>query len=271
MSEKTRKAPASETPMNGWLNDPHRTAKSSEFEKAFEEGAEATAAKVGRVVLPALEILPFYAYIVGDSELICHAWSEKAIKQMLDGQVGEATAGREKKDPVADFWGSLYVGKRGKLTGDWRKGGSDSHPAVTVAGGEYHFPAIALKNAMVEACTSVGRSAITKVQARQCFQVIGEQNRILAPVLRMRRDMVKLKNGSPDIRFRGGFPDWSMRIKVRYNARVLSAAQILNLLNTAGFAVGIGEWRSEKDGSYGLFHVASETEHKAIEKKYGRV
>jgi hypothetical protein len=30
----------------------------------------------------------------------------------------------------------------------------------------------------------------------------------------------------------------------------------MNLLNTAGFAVGVGEWRPEKDGQYGMFRVA---------------
>ena len=46
-------------------------------------------------------------------------------------------------------------------------------------------------------------------------------------------------------------------MSVRFNANVLSAEQIINLFNTAGFGVGIGEWRSEKDGQHGLFHVAT--------------
>jgi hypothetical protein len=67
--------------------------------------------------------------------------------------------------------------------------------------------------------------------------------------------MVRVGMGTADIRFRGEFREWRTRLTVRYNARVLSDEQIVNLFNTAGFAVGIGEWRSEKDGSYGLFHV----------------
>ena len=43
---------------------------------------------------------------------------------------------------------------------------------------------------------------------------------------------------------------------IRHNARALTAEQIVNLINTGGFAVGVGEWRPEKNGQFGLFHVA---------------
>jgi hypothetical protein len=35
-------------------------------------------------------------------------------------------------------------------------------------------------------------------------------------------------------------------------------------MQTAGFAVGVGEWRPEKDGQYGRFHVANAEEMKLI-------
>jgi hypothetical protein len=38
----------------------------------------------------------------------------------------------------------------------------------------------------------------------------------------------------------------------------------VNLFNTAGFGVGIGEWRSEKDGQHGMFHVATTDELRAL-------
>lgn len=61
--------------------------------------------------------------------------------------------------------------------------------------------------------------------------------------------------GVADIRYRCEFKEWSAVVKIRYNASVLSEAQIRNLFNVAGFGVGIGEWRPEKDGSFGMFHV----------------
>lgn len=66
--------------------------------------------------------------------------------------------------------------------------------------------------------------------------------------------------GTADLRYRAEYVDWWARILVKYNTNVLSEAQILNLLNTGGFAVGVGEWRPERDGDYGRFHVATEAE-----------
>lgn len=61
--------------------------------------------------------------------------------------------------------------------------------------------------------------------------------------------------GTADIRYRGEFPEWSTEITLRYNANVLSPEQVANLFNVAGFAVGVGEWRPQRDGSFGMFHV----------------
>jgi hypothetical protein len=49
-------------------------------------------------------------------------------------------------------------------------------------------------------------------------------------------------------------------MKERSNASVLSADQITNLFNVAGFGVGIGEWRPQKNGSFGRLHVEVEAE-----------
>lgn len=259
MAATKKKAETNGTHVGSWTDDPAREEKSARFTKKFEEGATSSKTAIN---LPELQIESLFVPIIGDSELICNKWSHKAITEMLGKQVGDPTSGREKKDPMKDFLGSLYMVKDGRVRGSWREDGSDNHPNVYLEGGEFVFPSIAIKCSMVEACTSSGK-AITKVAARQCFQVVGETFKIEAPVCRMRRDMVRLKAmGNPaDIRFRGGFPQWGMTCHLRYNKRVLSSSQLVNLLNMAGFAVGIGEWRSERDGSFGLFHVAQGTEY----------
>jgi hypothetical protein len=198
------------------------------------------------VVLPSLQIETVNVTLIGDTPLIVHRWSEKAKRQMLDKQMKRATAGREAKDPERDFRDSLYV----------------------LEDGSYGFPIIGFKAAAVTACTSIG--SMTKVAARQAFHVDGEFAVIEGDEPTMREDMVRVGMGTADIRYRGEFKNWFTTIAVKFNANVMSAEQILNLMQTAGFAVGVGEWRPEKDGQFGRFHVATAKEMKIIGEMRGK-
>jgi hypothetical protein len=68
--------------------------------------------------------------------------------------------------------------------------------------------------------------------------------------------MVRVGMGKADIRYRAKFWPWSTTFLVRYNTAVLSAEQLVHLFDVAGFAVGVGDHRPEKSGSFGMFHVA---------------
>ena len=75
----------------------------------------------------------------------------------------------------------------------------------------------------------------------------------------MREDIVRLPNGSADLRFRGEMFPWSADLSIRYNAGIITPEQVINLVNLAGFHVGVGEWRPgspKKTGSFGMFHAA---------------
>lgn len=204
------------------------------------------------ISLPPLDIRLMEVAVIGDAPLIVHAWSEKAKKEMLGKQMKSAKGAKEAKNPRADFESAMYH----------------------LADGGYGFPSVAFKAAAVTAATSV--AGVTKVAARQAFHVTGEDVdvkgafegsstrlnlvRIEGAPPTMREDMVRVGMGVADLRYRPEFTTWFARLLVRYNANVLSEGQILNLLNTAGFAVGVGEWRAEKDGQSGMFHVATEGE-----------
>jgi hypothetical protein len=54
---------------------------------------------------------------------------------------------------------------------------------------------------------------------------------------------------------RNAFYDWTCEVEIEYNKNNLSAEQILNVLNWAGFHIGVGAFRKEKTGNYGLFRV----------------
>lgn len=200
------------------------------------------------IELPKLDIRTLKVRLVGDSPLIVHAWSTKALRAMADKQQKRAKAGREAKNPWADFVDSLYwIGER-----------PEEPTEEQVETGKFGFPAIAFKAAAVTACTSIG--SVTKVAARQAFHVEGEHVRIEGPPPAMREDVARVGMGTADLRYRGEFTPWAVELTVRFNSGLMSAEQVVNLFETAGFAVGVGEWRPERDGPFGRFHVAREGE-----------
>jgi hypothetical protein len=187
-----------------------------------------------KIELPSLRLETASFILVGDSPLIVHAWSEKAKRAMLDKQMKRAKQAKEAKDPEADYEACFYRTKTG------------------VPG----FPAIGVKSAMISAC----RFADMKMTiARGAFHIDTEMLEVIGEP-RPREDMVRVGMGTADIRYRPEFPTWRIPATLRFNADVISAEQLANLLNVAGFGVGIGEWRPEKNGQYGRFHVATEGE-----------
>lgn len=170
--------------------------------------------------------------VVGDSPLILHAWSDKAKKEMLDKQMGKARQKREPKDPEQDYDSSFYRFEDGR----------------------YGFPSIAFKKAVVSAARQI--EGLTMVFLRGAFHISGD----LSPIEgtpRMREDTVRVGQGTADLRYRPEFLEWAAVLNVRLNSRAMTLEQLIHLINQAGFSVGVGEWRPEKDGANGMFHVES--------------
>ena len=182
------------------------------------------------VQVPRINVQRITLTLVGDSPLITNKWSEKAKQQMLDKQMKKAKTAKEAKDPERDYQESLY-----------------EHPD-----GGYGFPCVAFKAAAVGACRFA--DGIKMTEARGAFHVVGEMAKIEGEPT-MREDMVRVGMGTADIRYRGEFKAWKAQLTIAYNASSISPEQIVNLFNLAGFGVGVGEWRPERDGSYGRFHV----------------
>lgn len=182
--------------------------------------------------VPPILVKSYVVRIVGDSPLICHAWSKKAKQEMLDKQMHKARTKKEPKDPDQDYQEAFY----------------------RLEDGTAAFPTIAFKAAAVNAASQV--EGLTKVFLRGAFHTIGELVAIQGTP-HMREDMVRIAMGTADIRHRPEFTEWVVDLNVRLNTRSLSLEQLTHIFNQAGFSVGVGEWRPEKDGTFGMFHVES--------------
>lgn len=216
--------------------------------------------KVELVKIEPLKIEYRQITIVGDTPLIVHAWSEKAKKEMLEKQQKKTkTSAKAIRDPFAEFMNACY----------WitEKPEEDTEVAFAEAirnGAKFGFPVTAIKQAAQSTLYRLGVIPNQMIM-RGAFFIKGVGENQLGEIIthyppEIREDMVKIGGISKtsDLRYRPCFNDWKMVLDIEYNASSdITWEQIVNGINTAGFMNGIGEWRPEKDGPYGRFHVES--------------
>lgn len=200
-------------------------------------------------------------WIVGDTPLIVHAWSEKAKREMLAKQVKATKAAREARDPESDFKSSLY----------------DMDKDV------YGFPVTGIKNCILSAAhkdKGIARSSVmsslfleaemTRVRPALAGAVCDMPLvRIWGSKPEMREDMVKIGSGLnkvASLAYRAQFGFWAFRIEARFNPQIVTPEALAFLIQESGISCGLGEWRNERKGIFGAFHLASEQEEKEWEK-----
>jgi hypothetical protein len=200
----------------------------------------------------------FSTWIIGDTPLITHAWSEKARREMLQKQVKATKAGKEARDPQADFVSSLYE------MGDKA----------------YGFPATGVKNCILASAhkdKGIARSAVMAALFLDADMVRVRPALAAAvcdmPLVRiwgdqplMREDMVKIGAGlnkTANLAYRAQFTVWAIRVSGRFNADVLTPEALAFLISESGIACGLGEWRNERKGFFGAFHLATAEEEAA--------
>jgi hypothetical protein len=208
----------------------------------------------------------FAIVLVGNTPLITHAWSEKAKREMLQKQVKATKSGKEARDPEADFVSSLYeMGKdrKGKQT--------------------YGFPVTGVKNAILSAAhkdKGIARSSVMSglwldadmVSTRPALQgAICDMPlvRVYGSEPQMREDMVKIGSGLnkvASLAYRAQFTHWALKITGQFNPAVITQEALAFLISESGLSAGLGEWRNEKKGIFGSFHLANLAEQTAWEK-----
>lgn len=223
----------------------------------------ATAKKNVKIEIPEIEVEVAQFVVLGD-RLIMHKFSKKAQQEIEDKQQGKAKkAGKQPRDPHQEYMDSIYWFRDGKRVG---------------------FPSAGFKAAMVRAGKLQG---YTMTDLRQMFFVRGQETDDrgvqLTEILTedgekdglpvdgngsvLHDVMAKISGGTWTPRYRALFPEWFAVVEIEYLPNVINAEQLANLLNYAGFSVGVGDWRPERGGDYGRFRVASGTEARKLLKK----
>ena len=224
----------------------------------------ATAKKT--IEIKPLELETVDITIVGNTPLIVHAWDEKAKRMMLDKQTGKAKkAKHEIKVPVNDFMNSLYWLTEKPDNGADDDDAWDKFTEAVNDGARFGFPLSGIKQSIITGASRGGLD-VKMTELRGSFFIAGatdaatfDMAEIIADPPIMREDMVKVGGMSKtaDIRHRGEFRNWSIPLKLTYNKNgKYSLEQLLSCVGHGGYVTGIGEWRPEKDGQYGMYRLA---------------
>lgn len=239
----------------------------------------AKAAKIEVIEIKPLKLERTPITIVGDTPLVVHKWSFKALMEMLgDGKLKVKIP----RNPAAEVAASLY----------WMDEEKDPFPALPYSmieggfkmydnliekyqsyteedfirdatGARFGFPATAIKKAAISTVYRSGMSK-DKVSLQGAFFLEGEGENQLVEIKTsslpsVRQDCVRVGMGSADIRYRPQFENWSIEVMVKYNASgAIKLKDVFNMINMGGQLNGIGEWRVEKGGTYGSFHVKAD-------------
>ena len=124
----------------------------------------------------------------------------------------------------------------------------------------YGIPASGIKNCAVTAAIRYVEG-ITGTVAVGAFHIIDDIDGLCPikgdkPEIDERTVRVgNFPNKKPCTRRRAKFINWECTFTVKYNASVITPDQLVYLYENAGFSVGLCEYRPEKNGNMGMFHV----------------
>jgi hypothetical protein len=173
--------------------------------------------------------------ITGLSPVITHAWSEKALRMMREKKQGKKTKDREPCNPEEEVESASY----------------------RTADGRYGIPLTAVKAALITAAHK--DLGVEKTLVKKAIFILDQDASGVVPLVYKKRegreDPVRVGMGSADLRYRPYYYDWSAEIVFEVNHELLTIGDLVNLIDSAGFGVGICEWRPEKGGEFGRFKV----------------
>lgn len=177
--------------------------------------------------------------IVGTTPLIVNKFTEKAKRMILDAQRGIKHP-REIREPETEYLAAFYRTDTG-----------------------YGFPSTAFKLATIGGARYYG-GQIKMTELRQFMffhgvfvpaELVELTEIISSEEPTMREDMVGLPMNKTDLRYRPQFWPWSATLKVTYVKSSITMDSVISLIEAGGMGVGVGEWRPEKDGTFGTYQV----------------
>ena len=201
----------------------------------------------------------------GTSPLMVHNFDDKSRRQMLEAQTKTKKAAKEPRCPTEEFLGAFYLLDDAKLpqptVNDETKEKSYDPKVVAkfLKDTEFVVPITGFKNAIIAACRN---SDFTMTQMRQSLFVTGAKYRdwavIEGCIPQMDSRICRLAGAAktPIERFRPRWDEWGTQINFEWDANLMTADQVANLVSIAGFYCGVFEARPSCSAiGYGRFEI----------------
>ncbi len=172
----------------------------------------------------------------GETPLLMHRWSQKALLQMLGKMVG-IDMPRQAKDLTKDYEASWYRNVEGELA----------------------LPCRIIKASVVEGAITTGK-VVSKVDLKRYLRVLGYTTPIrLAKGTEMEMNVGIVRTSgqskTPDVRARAVVPEgWYADVVLQF-PQTLSVDKVVSALTGAGSAIGLCDFRCEKGGDFGCFDI----------------
>jgi hypothetical protein len=177
--------------------------------------------------------------LIGIAPYVQLRFGEKAINAMKENMMAGSQAKKGKKKEPRDF-------------------DEDYRQACHISTEGWHgVPASAFRNALISACRLVGFQ-MTKAKLGVFVEADGVDVIDGTPLVKIEgtpehvEHYARNANGGTDIRVRAMWREWSLVLRVRFDADMFSLKDIANLLNRVGAQVGIGEGRPDSKQSAGM-------------------
>lgn len=215
------------------------------------------ASSSGILTIPGVKVDRVQTLIIGTSLLVTHQFDEKMRRQMEAKQQGVARGAREAKNPEAVFEGARYRLHDGT---DGVPAGGIKACIVAGARGEESVTMTSSKGAVLVKPDDIHANLVRILTSDPDEGYVQPSSRT---------DICRNATGVADVRYRPQYWPWAMHLNLEVLPNLLSPSQLLQMIQHAGRAEGICEWRpgspKSKSGQWGTFRLANEEEVDAFE------
>lgn len=190
------------------------------------------------IVINPIQVETLKIKIVGISPFLSNKMSEGTKQMLLDKQLGKGIEKNKIRNPKKEVEEKVHNMSKNRVG----------------------IPIFAIKEALIESAPYI--EGLDKKKVKGSVYIIPEENGLVE--LKYKKMVINEattrdsgRNQTPRTTFRPEFQNWTSEFNIKYNSRQVTPEQIINLVKIAGFHMGIGSWRPQCSGSFGMFDLAS--------------